>query len=89
MATSDELDRTQKAHEAALNSLLAERAGKGRDADWALVRALCHRAVHLCAERKAGEFCALATLMAEMIGHAHGIMHPGSPDAAAHEGGFH
>ncbi len=89
MATRDEQDRTQKAHEAALNSLLAERAGKGRDEDWALVRALCHRAVHLCAERKAGEFCALATLMAEMIGHAHGIMHPGSPDAATHGGAFH
>jgi hypothetical protein len=89
MATSDELDRAQKAHETALNALLADRAGKSRDEDWALVRALCHRAVHLCAERKAGEFCALATLMADMINHAHGLMHPGTPDAATHEGGFH
>jgi hypothetical protein len=24
-----------------------------------------------------------------MINHAHGLMHPGSPDAAAHGGGFH
>ena len=90
MATSDELDQAQKAHEAALNTLLAERAGKGRDQDWALVRALCHQAVHLCAERKAGEFCAVATLLAEMIGHAHGLMHPGSPEAAGHgAAGFH
>ena len=89
MATSDDIDRAQKAHEAALAGLLAERAGKGRNEDWALVRALCHQAVHLCAERKAGEFCAVATLLADMINHAHGLMHPGSPDAAAHGGAFH
>jgi hypothetical protein len=89
MASPEELDRAQKEHEAALSDLLGRRAGKSRDEDWALVRALCHRAVHLCAERKAGEFCAVATLMAEMISHAHDLMHPGAGDSAAHRGGVH
>ena len=84
MATIDDL---QKAHEAALAPVLAGLGGKGADSDWALVRALAHRAVHLAAERKAGEFCAVATLLSEMIGHAHELLHPA--DAAAHgHGGF-
>lgn len=86
MATIEQLE---KAHEAALQQLLAQRAGKGRDEDWALVRALCHRAVHLCAERKAGEFCAVATLLADMIGHAHGLLHPADTGAPAHRGFEH
>ena len=74
MANIDEL---QKQHEAQLNALLDKLAGKGAEADWALVRALVHRAVHVAAERKAAEYCAVSTLLAEMIGHAHQLMHPG------------
>jgi hypothetical protein len=86
MATMDELE---KGHDAALETLLRQRAGKGGDSDWALVRSLVHRAVHLCAERKAGEFCAVATLFAEMINHAHELLHPGNRDAPSHRGVQH
>jgi hypothetical protein len=81
MATIDEL---QKQHEAALAAALGGREGQGTDSDWALARALVHRAVHLVAERKAAEFCAVATLLAEMIGHAHGLLHPGDRGASSH-----
>jgi hypothetical protein len=40
-----------------------------------------HRAVHLVADRRAAEFCAVATLLAEMVGHAHALMHPSEPPA--------
>jgi len=55
-------------------------------ADWmALVRALVHRAMHLAAETKAAEFCALATYLGEMIGHVHQLLHgSGEQSAAAH-----
>jgi hypothetical protein len=86
MATIDDL---QKGHEEALASILAARAGKGGDSDWALVRALVHRAVHIAADRRAGEFCAVATLLAEMIGHAHGLLHPGDENAPGHDGFQH
>ena len=81
MATIEEL---QKSHEAALDDLLARLAGRGTDSDWALVRALVHRAVHVAAERKAAAYCAVATLLAEMIGHAHGLCHPGDRADASH-----
>jgi hypothetical protein len=86
MATIDDL---QKAHEQVLAPTLAGLAGKGSDSDWALVRALVHRAVHIAAERKAGEFCAVATLLADMIGHAHGLLHPADTGAPAHRGFEH
>ena len=79
----------QKQHEAALSSFLAGRQGQGSDSDWALVRALVHRAVHLAADRKAGEFCALATLLAEMIGHAHGVLHGNDQASPAHRDNVH
>jgi hypothetical protein len=69
-------DELQKEHEADLASALELLVGRGPESDWALVRALVHKAVHLTAERKAGEFCALATLLAEMTTHAHEVMHP-------------
>ena len=86
MATIDDL---QKAHEQALAPTLAGLGGKGSDSDWALVRALVHRAVHIAAERKAGEFCAVATLLSEMIGHAHELLHPGDSEGRAHSGFSH
>lgn len=81
MATTDDL---QKQHEAEVNALLARIGGRGTDSDWALARALVHRAVHLVADRKAGEFCAVAIFLADMVQHAHGLMHPGGSDAPAH-----
>jgi hypothetical protein len=81
MPTIDEL---QKTHEAALATTLAGLQGRGGDSDWALARALVHKAVHLVAERKAAEFCAVATLFAEMITHAHGLLHPGDRAAPSH-----
>ncbi len=86
MPTVDDL---QKRHEAELADLLARLAGRGKESDWALVRALVHRAVHLAAERQAGDFCAVATLLAEMIGHAHACMHPGGSESAAHRTPVH
>jgi len=77
------VDDLQKDHEARLTALVGEMAGKGSESDWALVRALIHRAVHVAAERKAAEFCALSTYLAEMIGHAHGLIHGGDQSGAA------
>lgn len=70
-------DEMSKAHEKQLDELIARLGGDG-ESDWALVRALVHKAVHLAADRKAGEYCAVATLLAEMIQHAHDVMHPGT-----------
>lgn len=81
MATIDEL---QKEHEARLSDLIADRVGRGPESDWALARALVHRAIHLAAETKAAEFCAVATYLGEMIGHAHQLLHGGDKSAAAH-----
>jgi hypothetical protein len=82
MATVDEL---QKNHEKRLDEVLRTMGGQGRESDWALVRALIHKAVHLNADRKAGEFCALATFLAEQTGHAHGLLHGGDKPAARHD----
>jgi hypothetical protein len=78
------IEELQNQHEAELATTLAGLSGKSRDSDWALARALVHKAVHLVAERQAAEYCALATLLAEMIGHAHGLMHPPDSRAPAH-----
>ena len=72
-----------KAHEKELDDLIAKLTG-GTESDWALVRALVHKAVHLATDRQAGEFCAVATLLAEMIQHAHELMHP-SQKSSGHE----
>lgn len=78
------LDDLQKEHEARLQTLIGELAGKGGESDLALVRALVHKAVHLAADRKNVQFCALATFLGEMIGHAHQLLHGGDQAAAAH-----
>jgi hypothetical protein len=85
-ATVDEL---QKEHEGRLSTLLAELAGRGAESDLALVRALVHRGIHLAVERKAIEFCALSTFLAEMIGHAHQLLHGGDQAAPAHRDVVH
>jgi hypothetical protein len=89
MATTATIDELQKQHAGELARFVGGLSGKGADSDWALVRALVHRAVHLVAERKAGEYCAVATLLAEMISHAHQVMHPGDDKAAAHHDVVH
>ncbi|HEY4188283.1 MAG TPA: hypothetical protein VGP07_24625 [Polyangia bacterium] len=83
------IDDLQKQMEARLAPAIAELAGAGKESDLALVRALIHRGVHLLAERRAGEFCALATYVAEMLGHAHGLMHGADPAGPAHTDRVH
>jgi hypothetical protein len=83
------IEELQKQHEAELTGVVAGLAGKGKDSDFALARALVHKAIHLVADRKAGEFCAVATFLAEMIGHAHGLLHPGDRAADAHSAFTH
>ena len=82
MAKVDEL---QKNHEAKLEELLRTLGGRSRESDWALVRALIHKAVHFNADRKAGEFCAVATFLAEQTGHAHQLMHGGDKPTTPHD----
>jgi hypothetical protein len=86
MANVDEL---QKQHEGRLSALLTELGGRGGESDLALVRALIHRGIHLAAERKAIEFCALATFLGEMIGHAHQLLHGGDKSAPVHHDVVH
>ena len=88
MASDDDGKDLQKKYEAELSAVVDRRIGQGRASDWALVRALIHRAVHLAADRKAGEFCAVALLMAEMTTHAHDLMH-GKDEPAPHRDGLH
>jgi hypothetical protein len=72
----------QQQHEAALNDSIGVLSGRGKESDWALIRALVHRAVHLAAEHRF-EFCGIATLLAEMTTHAHEVVHP-ADRAAGH-----
>jgi hypothetical protein len=83
------VDEMQKRHEAELATVLGKLSGQGTESDWALARALVHKAVHLVADRKAAEFCAVATLFADMIGHAHQVMHPGDKGSEAHSAKMH
>ena len=82
MATVSEL---QKGHEAKLDELLRAIGGRSKESDWALVRALIHKAVHFNADRKAGEFCALATFLADQTVHAHRLLHGGDTPSAPHD----
>ena len=86
MATIDEL---QKSHEAKLDEVLRAIGGRSRESDWALVRALIHKAVHFNADRKAGEFCSIATFLAEQTGHAHGLLHTADKTGKAHDDFMH
>jgi hypothetical protein len=83
------LDDLQKQHEARLDAILGELGGRGGDSDLALVRALVHKAVHFAATRKSVQFCALATFLGEMIGHAHQLQHGADQSAAAHHDVVH
>ena len=78
------LDDMQKQHEARLDAFIQEQARGGPESDLALARALIHKGVHLAAERRAGEFCALATFLCEMVNHVHGLMHGADPASGKH-----
>jgi hypothetical protein len=84
MADMTKVEELQKAHEGRLSGLLDSLRGQGADSDLALVRALVHRAVHVAAESKSVQFCALGTYLAEMIGHAHQLQHSGGEAAPVH-----
>jgi hypothetical protein len=93
MANVDDL---QKQHEAKLDAFIREQAaemgvgvGVGAESNLALARALIHRGVHLAVDRRAGEFCALATFLCEMVNHAHGLMHGADPASAKHGDNVH
>lgn len=57
----------------------------GDELRWTIARALVHRGVHHATEGRAVEFCALATYLADMIGHAHKLSHGDNPKASAHK----
>ena len=89
MANVDDL---QKQHEAKLDAFIREQAaegGAGAESNLALARALIHRGVHLAVDRRAGEFCALATFLCEMVSHAHGLMHGADPASDKHGDNVH
>ncbi|HTA19972.1 MAG TPA: hypothetical protein VK989_11800 [Polyangia bacterium] len=86
MATFDDL---QKQHVARLDAVLNELGGRGGESDLALVRALVHKAIHFAAARKTVQFCALATFLGEMIGHAHQLQHGSDQSAPAHHDVVH
>jgi hypothetical protein len=56
---------------------------------WNIVRALIHRAVHYATEKPGVEFCALATYLGEMVGHAHKLAHGDNPRAPVHKDFVH
>jgi len=53
---------------------LVEQHGDDVDTRWQVAAALIHRAVHVAADGKV-EYCKIATYLAEMVGHAHKLMH--------------
>jgi hypothetical protein len=65
--------------------LAQEFADLGNDLRWLLTRAFIHRAVHFAAERPGVEFCALATYLGDMVGHAHKLQHGDNPKAQSHK----
>jgi hypothetical protein len=87
--------------EARVDELIAKMAQEfadlGKELRFTLARALIHRAVHHAAVRPSAahqenfdvEFCAVTTYLAEMIGHAHQLMHGNNPKAPAHRDVMH
>lgn len=86
MARQEELER--KVDEA-IRRLEAEFGDLGKDRRWAITRALVHRAVHYATVKDGVEFCSVATYLAEMIGHAHGLAHGNDPVAGTHKDVLH
>ena len=82
MARQDEL-------EARVSQLIAqvarEFADLGDELRWSMTRALIHRGVHFAFERPGVEYCAVATYLGDMVGHAHRIAHGDNPKAPSHQ----
>ena len=78
--------------EARVTTLAAELAKEfadlGEEAKWVVARALIHRGVHFATERGV-EYCALATYLGEMVGHAHKLAHGENPKGQAHRDAVH
>jgi hypothetical protein len=64
----------QNTFETELTAVTGKLVGRGAEEDWALIRALVHKAVHIAAERR-GDYCAISLLFAEMLQHSHQLMH--------------
>jgi hypothetical protein len=75
--------------EARVNELITrlstEFADLGGELRWSVTRALIHRAVHYATEKPGVEYCALATYLGDMIGHAHKLAHGENPQASSHK----
>lgn len=67
MANQDELERK-------IAELLKQLERESPDGKWGVVRGVIHQAVHH-ASGGGVEFCALASYLGEMVGHAHKLMH--------------
>ena len=86
MARDDELE---KAAEQAVAALTEAFADLGEDAAWRAARAMIHRAVHAAAKSGQVDYCVVATYLAEMVGHAHGLMHEQSGAKDSHKDRMH
>jgi len=86
MAAIDDVERRV---DQLIGQLRKEFAHVGEDVTWTVVRALIHRAVHLGAEGEVVDFCALATYLSEMIGHAHKLAHGEDPQSNTHRDMVH
>lgn len=56
---------------------------------WTIARGLIHRAVHHATDKPGVEFCALASYLGEMVGHAHKLAHGDNPRSTAHKDVVH
>jgi hypothetical protein len=81
MANQDELERK-------IGELLKQLERESPDGKWGVVRGFIHQAVHH-AVGGGVEFCALASYLGEMVGHAHKLMHTDNPKAPQHKDFVH
>lgn len=86
MSREDDLEASA---EQLLEELSQRFADLGAEARWRCARAFIHRAVHAAAKSKEVEFCVIATYLAEMIPHTHGLMHGSDPASAKHREPLH
>ncbi len=71
-----------------IDELAVDFADLGKNLRWTLAQSLIHQAIHFAAERaelESVEFCAMATYLGEMIGHAHELMHDSEPENPHHK----
>jgi hypothetical protein len=89
---SQGLDERQEQLETRVRQLIDELAvdfaDLGPTLRWTLVQTLIHQAIHFAADRaelESVEFCAVATYLGEMIGHAHELLHDNEPEGPHHK----